>query len=284
MMVGTPNRNLKSANRMVRLHRSLVFGIILACIWIAGTACWQNLGEGDGMSDPQQQKQESSASQTTAENADDQFKAARRSMVDRQLAARDITNPRVLDAMRHVPRHQFVPESMQSRAYSDSPLPIGHGQTISQPYIVGLMTQLAEPHPQAIALDVGTGSGYQAAILSLLCKEVYSIEIVEPLAKEAKKRLDDLRYSNVTVRHGDGYRGWPSEAPFDLIIVAAAPDKVPEPLIEQLKPGGRLVIPVGTTYQTLMLLQKLPDGSVRKQSVAPVAFVPMTGEVLKKDR
>jgi protein-L-isoaspartate(D-aspartate) O-methyltransferase len=203
--------------------------------------------------------------------------AKRLQMVQQQLAARDISDRRVLDAMREVPRHLFIPEQSRSEAYFDGPVPIGFGQTISQPYIVGLMTQLARPHPNAVALDVGTGSGYQAAVLSLLCRDVYSIEIVEPLADSARKRLQTLGYANVTVRAGDGYRGWPEHAPFDLIIVAAAPDHVPQPLVEQLKPGGRLVIPVGRHVQDLLLIEKRADGSVRQSRVAPVAFVPMTG-------
>lgn len=203
---------------------------------------------------------------------------ARRRMVERQLASRDISNKRVLDAMRQVPRHLFVPDNARSQAYTDGPLPIGHNQTISQPYIVALMTQLAQPEKSAVALGVGTGSGYQAAVLSLLCKKVYSIEIVEPLAKEARTRLDKLGYDNVTVKHGNGYRGWPEKSPFDLIIVAAAPEKIPQPLIDQLKPGGRLVIPVGGVFQNLMLVEKNLDGAINKRRVTPVAFVPMTGD------
>ncbi|MCU0961965.1 MAG: protein-L-isoaspartate(D-aspartate) O-methyltransferase [Pirellulaceae bacterium] len=162
--------------------------------------------------------------------------------------------------------------------YLDGPLPIGQGQTISQPYIVGLMTQLARPHAEAIALDIGTGSGYQAAVLSLLCRHVYSMEIVESLADAARERLARLGYTNVTVRVGDGYAGWEEHAPFDLIIVAAAPERIPQPLIDQLKPAGRLVIPVGKFSQDLIVVHKQPDGSVRRESVIPVAFVPMTGQ------
>lgn len=213
---------------------------------------------------------------------DDEFLAARRRMVEEQLAARDIRDPRVLEAMLRVPRHRFVPEALAAEAYDDHPLSIGHGQTISQPYIVALMTQLAAPRPEGRALDVGTGSGYQAAVLAELCREVYSIEILEPLAAEAAERLKRLGYRNVTVRTGDGYRGWPEKAPFDLIIVAAAPDHVPQPLIDQLAPGGRLVIPVGDARQELLLIEKGRDGAVRRESVAPVMFVPMTGEAVRK--
>ncbi len=215
-------------------------------------------------------------------DVNDGFLAARRRMVEEQLAARDIRDPRVLEAMLRVPRHRFVPEKLRNEAYADHPLPIGHGQTISQPYIVALMTQAAAPHAEARALDVGTGSGYQAAVLAELCREVYSIEILEPLAVEAEDRLRQLGYRNVTVRVGDGYQGWPEKAPFDLIIVAAAPDHVPPPLIEQLAPGGRLVIPVGDARQELLLIVKGEDGAVRRESIAPVMFVPMTGEALRK--
>jgi len=188
----------------------------------------------------------------------------------------------VLKAMESVPRHRFVAPEYEDTAYADHPLPIGHGQTISQPYIVALMTQLARPRPQSRALDVGTGSGYQAAILAELCKEVYSIEIVKPLAEEARKRLANLGYTKVTVRHGDGYRGWPEKAPFDLIVVAAAPDEVPQPLIEQLAPGGRLVIPLGGFFQELVLVEKQSDGTVRRKNMGGVRFVPMTGEAERK--
>lgn len=211
----------------------------------------------------------------------DRFLALRREMVRYQLQRRDITDRRVLAVMERVPRHQFVPGHSQYSAYDDHPLPIGHGQTISQPYIVALMTQLGQPKPTSRALDVGTGSGYQAAVLAELCQEVYSIEIVEPLAKEARQRLAQLGYRNVEVRYGDGYRGWPEHAPFDLIIVAAAPEHVPQPLVEQLAPGGRLVIPVGRPFQDLLVVEKQADGQTRRWKVTDVAFVPMTGEAQK---
>ncbi|NQT41030.1 MAG: protein-L-isoaspartate(D-aspartate) O-methyltransferase [Planctomycetes bacterium] len=204
---------------------------------------------------------------------------ARSRMVEKQLRDRDITDAKVLEVMGRVPRHKFVPKEYAHRAYADHPLPIGHGQTISQPYIVALMTQLARPDAKSRALDIGTGSGYQAAVLGELCKEVHSIEILQPLAAEAKKRLARLGYKNITVRAGDGYRGWPEHAPFDVIIVAAAPDHVPKPLIEQLAPGGRLVIPVeGGLFQQLLLIEKAEDGTVRREKVIDVRFVPMTGE------
>jgi protein-L-isoaspartate(D-aspartate) O-methyltransferase len=212
------------------------------------------------------------------EREDSRFALRRREMVEKQIRNRGVADERVLDAMLRVPRQQFVPDGLQHVAYADYPQPIGHGQTISQPYIVALMTEQAKPKPDSRALDIGTGSGYQAAVLSLLCKEVYSIEIVEPLAKSASERLANLGYHNVQVRAGDGYRGWPEHAPFDVIIVAAAPDHVPQPLIDQLAIGGRLVIPVGEYHQKLILIEKQQDGTVREITLAGVAFVPMTGE------
>ena len=212
---------------------------------------------------------------------EDRFAQMRERMVAEQLKNRDIHDPAVLAAMRSVPRHHFVPEAYRGAAYTDGPLPIGYEQTISQPYIVALMTQLARPAPQARALDIGTGSGYQAAVLAELVDSVYSIEILCPLADEARARLERLAYHNVAVRCGDGYQGWPEHAPFDLIILAAAPDHVPQPLVEQLAPGGRLVLPLGAFYQDLIVIEKLPDGTVREQNVAPVRFVPMTGEAQK---
>ena len=247
----------------------LIIVIALTCI----SAC----GEAPETIDPPRQtvRQQPSAE---SDQQDEEFRNRRATMVEQQLVARDIVDKHVLEVMKRVPRHQFVPEQTQRLAYLDRPLPIGHRQTISQPYIVALMTQLTRPTPQAKALDIGTGSGYQAAVLAELVNEVYSIEILEPLASTAKKRLQQLGYQNVRVRHGDGYHGWPDQAPFDVIIVAAAPDHIPQALVEQLKPGGRLVIPVGGFYQKLLLIEKGPDGSVTQRSVTPVSFVPMTGE------
>ena len=209
------------------------------------------------------------------------FVEARRRMVEGQLRRRDISNAKVLGAMGRVPRHRFVPEELRDEAYTDHPLPIDRRQTISQPYIVALMTQVAGPTSKSRALEIGTGSGYQAAVLAELCKEVYSIEIHKSLADSASELLAELGYKNVTVRHGDGYQGWKEHAPFDLIVVTAAPDHVPKALVEQLAPGGRLVIPVGSYYQELVLIEKQKDGTVRRRSVAPVMFVPMTGKAQK---
>lgn len=210
---------------------------------------------------------------------------ARESMVAYQLAARDIADKRVLEAMTEVPRHLFVPESMRALAYQDSPLPIGLNQTISQPYIVALMTQLAEPKENDKALEVGTGSGYQAAVLSRLVESVYSIEIVAELAERAKSVLNGLGYANVVVQQGDGYKGWPEEAPFDIVLVTAAAKVIPEPLIEQLAEGGRLIMPVGETagVQVLTRLTK-KNGSIQKEEILGVRFVPMTGEVLLREQ
>jgi len=214
--------------------------------------------------------------------AQDRFAARRAAMVAEQLARRDISAPEVLAALGRVPRHEFVPQAYRDRAYADGPLPIGHAQTISQPYVVALMTQLVRPDSTDKALDVGTGSGYQAAILAEIVDRVYGIEIVCPLAEEAAARLDRLGYEKVTVRCGDGYAGWPEHAPFDVIILAAAPDHVPPALVEQLAPGGRLVLPVGRGVQELVLIEKGADGTVTRRDVLPVRFVPMTGAAQRR--
>lgn len=213
-----------------------------------------------------------------AVDMNDRHTRMRQVMVENHLRARDITDPSVLEVMNRVPRHQFVPPDLEKEAYADRPLPIGEGQTISQPYIVALMTQLAQVEPESRVLDIGTGSGYQAAVLGELCDRVYSIEIVESLAEEAQQRLARLGYGNVEVRAGDGYVGWPEAAPFDAIIVAAAPPEIPQPLIDQLAPGGRMVIPVGTRNQDLVIVEKDAQGATRQWRETPVAFVPMTGK------
>jgi protein-L-isoaspartate(D-aspartate) O-methyltransferase len=179
-----------------------------------------------------------------------------------------------------VPRHEFVPERLRRQAYANRPLPIGYGQTISQPYIVALMTDLVEPGADDRVLEIGTGSGYQAAVLATLVGEVYTIEIIEPLGLAARARLERLGYDNVEVRLGDGYYGWPERAPFDAIVVTAAASHVPPPLIQQLKPGGRMVIPVGSRFlvQQLVLVTKDADGRVTTRQLLPVRFVPLTGE------
>ena len=189
-----------------------------------------------------------------------------------------ITNADVLAAMGKVPRHRFVPDEIRQRSYDDCALPIGHGQTISQPFIVAFMTQQLEPKPMDRVLEIGTGSGYQAAVLAELVQEVCSIEIVEALAQRATADLPQLDYPNIHVRAGDGYQGWPEAAPFDAIIVTCAPEQVPQPLIEQLKPGGRMIIPVGPEWdQNLVLFRKEGD-CLAERAVLPVRFVPMTGQ------
>ena len=207
----------------------------------------------------------------------------REAMVKTQLAARDIVDARVLAAMRRVPRHALVPEDVRAQAYRDYPLPIGLQQTISQPYIVAAMTQAAGLEGGERVLEVGTGSGYQAAVLAEIAAEVFTIEIVPPLAKRAERDLNKLGYRNVRFRTGDGYLGWPDAAPFDAIIVTAAPPEVPPPLIEQLKVGGRLVIPVGNFYQELLLIERTGSEAVVKQ-LMPVRFVPMTGKAQEDSR
>ena len=202
---------------------------------------------------------------------------ARERMVQEQIALRGIHDPRVLEALRKVPRHRFVPPAIQPSAYNDSALPIGLGQTISQPYVVAFMTEALELKSQDRVLEIGTGSGYQAAVLSLLAREVYSMEIVERLGREAEARLKEMGYSNVRVRIGDGYRGWPEAAPFDAIIVTAAPLDVPPELVAQLRPGGRLVVPVGRYVQDLIRLRRTAKG-LERESLLPVRFVPMVPE------
>ena len=209
----------------------------------------------------------------------------RKRMVATQIRARDVKDPNVLRAMWTVPRHAFIPRGQQRYAYADYPLPIGQGQTISQPYIVAFMTDALKIKPDSKVLEIGTGSGYQAAVCAEIAREVYTIEIVEKLAKSAKEQLKKLGYPNVFVKAGDGFFGWPDKGPFDAIIGTAAAKRIPEPLLEQLKPGGRMIIPTGSTYgfQYLVLITKDKYGKIKKSRVMPVRFVPMTGEVQKED-
>lgn len=207
----------------------------------------------------------------------DPYAGQRQAMVETQIAARDVTDPAVLAAMAAVPRHRFVPADYLDQAYEDHPLPIGFGQTISQPYIVALMSQSLALEPGDKVLEIGTGSGYQAAILAEMGMEVYTVEIIPELAERAEKTLQAVGYDNVLVRNADGYFGWPEHAPYDGIIVTAAPDHLPQPLVQQLKPGGRLVIPIGPVgaVQTLWLFQKQPDGEVTATNLGAVRFVPL---------
>ncbi len=201
---------------------------------------------------------------------------ARQDMVSEQIEGRGVRDPRVLAALRKVPRHEFVPVDVRDASYEDRPLPIGAGQTISQPYVVAAMTELAAVKPGARALEIGTGSGYQTAVLAELAAQVYTIEIVDELGRQAAATLDRLGYRNVHTRIGDGYAGWPEAAPFDAIVVTAAPPRIPQPLLDQLAVGGRMVIPVGEVFQELLLVRKTERG-IEQESVFPVRFVPMTG-------
>jgi protein-L-isoaspartate(D-aspartate) O-methyltransferase len=211
------------------------------------------------------------------------FRTMREKMVESQIKSRGVKDPRVLSTMLKVERHLFVPKELQTSAYMDQPLPIGEGQTISQPYIVALMTELLELKGGEKVLEIGTGSGYQAAVLAELAKEVYTIEIVEALANSAKTRLLEMGHQNIHVKAGDGYLGWPEVAPFDAIIITCAPDHIPKPLIEQLKEGGRMVIPVGAYSQELKKIIKR-SGRIETSDILPVVFVPMTGEGVKEKK
>ena len=212
---------------------------------------------------------------------DRSYPIQRQMMVEEQIVSRGVTNSGVVKAMAEVPRHVFVPDRLREQSYVDGPLAIGSGQTISQPYIVALMTSLLELDGTEKILEIGTGSGYQAAVLSRLAREVYTIEIREELGEKAEHTLSDLGYDNIHVRIGDGYQGWPEQAPFDGIMVTAAPGEIPEPLIGQLKVGAKLVIPVGDFFQDLLVLTKTADG-VERREIIPVRFVPMIGEVEKQ--
>ena len=226
----------------------------------------------------QDQKASSPKVTPTSRDSEDERRAR---MVETQIVARGVRDARVLAAMRHVPRHLFADAKDRAQAYEDHPLPIAGNQTISQPYIVALMTELADLTPNEKVLEIGTGSGYQSAVLSRVAGEVYSIEIVPELARASAERLQRLGYKNVTVREGDGYRGWAEHAPFDAILVTAAPDRIPQPLLDQLAPGGRMVIPVGSFFQELKVLSKDKNGKITEKDILPVRFVPMTGEIEK---
>ena len=217
-------------------------------------------------------------------SAADPYSAMRQRMVEHDLKARGIRDGRVLKVMGEIPRHLFVDERYRSQAYADHPLPIEEGQTISQPYVVALMTETLKPGSSDRVLEIGTGSGYQAAVLAGIVREVYSVEIRKALSDRAAARLRALGYKNVTIKYADGYFGWPEHAPFDAIIVTASANHIPPPLIKQLKEGGKLIIPLGSTvyYQTLTLVTKRKGGELSVEQLGPVAFVPMTGEVRQK--
>jgi protein-L-isoaspartate(D-aspartate) O-methyltransferase len=217
------------------------------------------------------------ACETSNRGQTESYADARQRMVDKQIKARGIEDERVIQAMLKVPREEFIPVQYRHYAYLDSPVPIGHGQTISQPYIVALMTEELSLGAVDKVLEVGTGSGYQAAVLAEIAQEVYSVEIVEPLGREAEQRLKDLGYDNVHIRIGDGYEGWEEHAPYDRIIVTCAPTTIPQPLIDQLKEGGIIIIPVGSAGFQYLTRGKKYDGGLRTEKVVPVSFVPLTG-------
>lgn len=237
------------------------------CLLLAPPAC----------SNQQREPQQQARAQTNAAGASDEHKGERERMVEEQIRARGIENPDVLRAMRKVPRHRFVPEHLRRLAYADGPLPIGREQTISQPLIVAYMTEAAQVSKQDKVLEIGTGSGYQAAVLAELAREVYTIEIIPELAEGARRVLAELGYKNVFTRTGNGYLGWPEQAPFDAIVVTAAPDEIPQALVEQLAVGGRMVIPVGKGDQEMVIVEKTREGVTKKRTI-PVRFVPMTGK------
>jgi protein-L-isoaspartate(D-aspartate) O-methyltransferase len=227
---------------------------------------------------PTQASPQASPTSGTGQDGDERLEE-RMEMVDRQIRSRGVTDQAVLEAMERVPRHAFVPQEYKSQAYADHPLPIGYGQTISQPYIVALMTELLALKPSDKVLEIGTGSGYQAAILAEVVDEVYTVEIIEELATQAAQRLEEAGYGNVHVLHADGYFGWEEHAPYDAIIVTAAPDHIPQPLVQQLRDGAKLVIPVGPPggYQSLWEVTKAGD-EIQKRNVTGVLFVPLTGQ------
>jgi protein-L-isoaspartate(D-aspartate) O-methyltransferase len=212
------------------------------------------------------------------DDLEQKYTELRKAMIKNDIERRGVKDPRVLEALMHVKRHEFVPKHLRKYAYSDEPLPIGEDQTISQPYIVAYMTEHLQLQKEDKVLEIGTGSGYQAAVLAEIVDSVFTIEIIDLLAKRAKKKLESLGYTNIFVRSGDGYAGWPEEKPFDVIIVTAAPERIPQPLVDQLKLGGRMILPVGNVTQELVLIEKTLDGYT-KRPLLPVRFVPMTGEI-----
>jgi len=255
------------------MRRTLVF-VVLGIVVVVGLLMETGNNRRPGVSDELDRQAIGEDSQPAAET---DFDSVRLQMVRDQILARGVNNRQILDAMGSVPRHRFVLDGYVHYAYTDTPLPIGFGQTISQPYIVALMTELAAPAPTDRVLEVGTGSGYQAAVISTLVDHVFTIEIVPGLGLRAEQVLADLGYRNVTVRVGDGYAGWAEEGPFDIILVTAAPEEIPPALVEQLAVGGRMVVPVGPVYgnQDLLLLKKHADGTVTEDRIIPVRFVPM---------
>ncbi len=249
-------------------YRLLIFTSLL--IFMGIFSCKKNSQKGDGST--------MDTDNGITEARELEYSRLRTQMVQNQIVKRGIKDQAVLLAMRKVKRHFFVPREHWNEAYEDHPLPIGHNQTISQPYIVAFMTEALSLESGHRVLEIGTGSGYQAAVLAEIVRQVYTVEIVEPLGLEAQKILRSLNYQNLEVKIGDGYQGWKEKAPFDAIMVTAAPDHIPSPLVEQLKPGGHMIIPVGSFFQELILLKKKSNGQVEKIRSLPVRFVPMTGK------
>lgn len=246
-------------------------GAVLAMLGVAA------FGAGCATDRPQGSPREAAPPSTSVQTSGFDDETLRRRMVERQIAGRGVTDDRVLEAMRRVPRHRFVPPGVREAAYDDRPLPIGLDQTISQPFIVAYMTEQLQVEPGQKVLEIGTGSGYQAAVLAEIGTRVYTMEILPELAARARTVLEELGYERVEVRAGNGYLGWPELAPFDRIIVTAAPPEVPPALVEQLAVGGRMVLPVGTGIQEILVITKTPDGIVQQRTI-PVRFVPMTGK------
>jgi protein-L-isoaspartate(D-aspartate) O-methyltransferase len=269
---------------LLAILRHVVFTFVLALVAVS-SACRLNADEPNAANpegaEQERRRREDPGRAPREHPAFDERIEERHALVRRHIAGADIRDPNVLRAMRTVPRHAFVPPSQEPYAYEDRPLPIGHAQTISQPYIVAFMTQALKLDPNSVVFEIGTGSGYQAAVAAEIAREVYSMEIVEPLAKSADETLAALGYQNVHVRHGDAFSGWPEAAPFDAIIGTAAATRIPPPLVEQLKPGGRMILPVGDTsyLQYLIVVTKDEEGRMERDKVLPVRFVPMTGQV-----
>jgi protein-L-isoaspartate(D-aspartate) O-methyltransferase len=271
---GMMDRISGSASGIV-LSRLVFMCVSCGLIW-SGTDIWSARGEA-----PAPERTQSAAAKPK-DAAADPTAAARNRMVERHLVDRGIKNPRVLEAFRTVPRHKYLPEKTRRQAYDDESIPIGEGQTITPPYDVAFMTEVLDPKPTDIVYEVGTGSGYQASILSRLVKEVYSVEIHAPLSKRATQVIKEVGYTNIHTRVGDGYEGWPDAAPFDAIIVTCAPQRIPKPLIEQLKEGGRMVIPLGDRFNQSVHLVIKRNGKLIDKELKPTLFVPMTGKALKE--
>ncbi len=269
----TPHEETRVKKLLLALMLALMFGLNLSC---GPPPADQVIASArPGQATPSARPPQATATAPPRQAID--FEQARRQMVEQQIEARGVTDSRVLEAMSRVPRHEYVPALYRAFAYGDTPLRIGFEQTISQPYIVALMTELVRAEPDDRILEIGTGSGYQAAVAAELVSEVYSIEIIPELARSAAHRLERLGVSNVMVRAGDGYLGWPEQSPFDGILVTAGAPHIPEPLVEQLRPGARMVIPVGdsASVQILRVVEKLPGGEVEIRDILPVRFVPL---------